>query len=233
MAPAMAPAANDPGGLEVPVYATRLPPAANLRYLMQRGAASGPAELRWQPQQGHYALALHGTLPGRPPLAWASAGEIDAHGVAPERYVESRRGREQRAANFQRASGRITFSGPQVEVTLVAGAQDRLSWLLQLSGVLAADPALAAPGQQITLFVVGARGDAQRWVFDVVGSEDVGLPEGLAHALLLRREPERAYDTRAEVWLDPARRHLPVRVRWQAPPSTEVTELSLQAIDTP
>ena len=41
----------------------------------------------------------------------ARAGS-DAAGIAPERYVESRRGREQRAVNFQHEAGRITFSGP-------------------------------------------------------------------------------------------------------------------------
>ena len=31
--------------------------------------------------------------------------------------------------------------------------------------------------------------------------------------LKLVREPRKPYDTRAEVWLDPARRHLPQRVQ--------------------
>ena len=37
---------------------------------------------------------------------------------------------------IQREAGRITFSGPQVEYPLLPGAQDRISWLLQLAAVL-------------------------------------------------------------------------------------------------
>ncbi|MDE2274680.1 MAG: DUF3108 domain-containing protein, partial [Burkholderiales bacterium] len=231
--PPESPEAADPGGLTLPLYPARLPAAATLHYVLQRGAAVGSARLDWQPGSERYALVLQSQLAGRPALAWASAGVIGSQGVAPERYVESRRGREQRAANFERASGRIRFSGPQGELPLPAGAQDRVSWLLQLAGVLAADPALTAPGQTVTLYVAGARGDGRAWIFRVLGTEDLDLPAGAVRALRLRREPERPYDTLAEVWLDPGRGHLPVRVRWQAPPAPEATELNLQAPGPP
>lgn len=204
----------DPQPLEAPVYATRLPPAATLHYSLRRGTASGQAVLRWSPDGDRYALSLHGHLPKAPTVGWASQGTIDAHGIAPERYTESRLGRELRAANFQRDSGRITFSGPPLEHKLPPGAQDRLSWMLQLGAVLAADRALEAPGQNVQLFVVGSRGDAEVWTFTVQGRAQVDLPgTGQVDSVLLRREPRRTYDTLVEVWLDPARHHLPVRIQ--------------------
>ena len=52
----------------------------------------------------------------------------------------------------------------------------------------------------------------------------VWADEGAPDALHLRRLPSRPYDPRVDAWLDPARHHLPVRLRFQAPGSgTEFT----------
>ena len=50
-------------------------------------------------------------------------------------------------------------------------------------------------------------------------------------ALQLRREPTRPYDTRVEVWLDPARQHLPVRAVFTTLPGGEPLQLELAALD--
>ncbi|HZF80208.1 MAG TPA: DUF3108 domain-containing protein [Rubrivivax sp.] len=198
--------------VEAPVYATRLAPPATLHYVVQRGVASGHAVLRWLPDGDRYGLSLRADLPTAPHVTRASQGLLDAHGIAPERYTEGRRGRESRAVNFRRDSERITFSGPQIEHPLPAGAQDRLSWMLQVGAVLAADRRLEAAGQAVLLFVVGARGDAEVWTFKVQGPEQIDLPHaGAVETVHLRREPSHPYDTLAEVWLDPKRHHLPVR----------------------
>ncbi len=233
-----APAAPEPtppatGGTSLPVYPTRLPPAVTLQYAVQRDGplrAGLQAELRWRPaDDGSYELTL-----GLAATGWASVGRIDAHGLAPERQVETRRGRELRAANFQRDSGRITFSGPQLEFPLLPGAQDRLSWLLQLCAVLEANPALADAGSQVTLFVAGPRGDAGLWTFSSQGTETAELPAGaVAGTVHLQRAAERPYDTRVDVWLDPARHHLPVRLRVQNRAEGEPTDFLLQALSEP
>jgi hypothetical protein len=211
MPPAIAEPAVEAAAL--PVYATRLPATAELHYRLQRGDAVGAARLQWQREAGDYLLRLDTTWPGQPPAGSASRGLIDAEGVAPIRHAELRRAREVRAANFQREAGRITFSGPQLAYALPPGAQDRLSWMIQLPAVVEADATLARAGAVVTLFVVGTRGDAEPWRFEVLGAEALLLPAGeVPQALRLRREPTRPYDTRVEVWLDPARQHLPVRV---------------------
>jgi Protein of unknown function (DUF3108) len=195
--------------IEVPVYATRLPPQALWRYRMQRGLVQGEAELAWaRPEGAAYELRLEGRVAGVTVLDWVSRGQVDAAGLAPERFVLRQRGRDRQAANFQREAGKISFSGPTHEQPLLPGAQDRLSWLLQLPAIVDAAPERFVEGASVVLFVAGARGDADVWTFAVQGFESL---DG-RRALKLVREPRRRYDTRVDVWLDPAEQHLPLRV---------------------
>ena len=229
-----------PAGTPLPTYPTRLPPPATLQYTVQRGGpgasatvaparAGLQAQLSWRPDT---AAATYTLSFGFGAVGSASVGALDLHGIAPERHVETRRGREVRAANFQRqpgeGGGRITFSGPRIEHALLPGVQDRLSWMLQLPGVLAADPALAQPGREVSLLVVGVRGDAAPWTFRVLAVQSLPTPVGeVQNAVHLRREAQHAYDTRVDVWLDPARHHLPVRLRLQNRAEGPGTEFEL------
>jgi hypothetical protein len=223
-----------PAGPPPLTYATRLPPPVILQYAMQRSGAPAPqglqAQLIWRPEAAAatYTLSL-----GVGAVGTASVGLLDLHGLAPERHVETRRGRELRAANFQRqpaaeGGGRITFSGPRFEHPLWPGVQDRLSWLLQLPAVVAAEPALGQAGGEVLLLVVGVRGEAAPWVFRVKGTGPLQLPAGeVAAALHLQRTPRHPHDTQVDVWLDPARHHLPVRWRLQHRADAPATEFSL------
>ena len=92
--------------------------------------------------------------------------------------------------------------------------------MLQLPAVLEAGPALREPGSEVLIFVAGTRGDGQVWTFTVQGRHRPWTPAGpVAGALHLRRAARRPYDTQVDVWLDPARHHLPVRVLMQLPPA--------------
>lgn len=218
-----------PTGGEVPVYATRMPAAATLNYDLRRGAIGGQGTLEWRPGPAGYEMSIEGQVFGISVLSWRSRGGFDAAGLAPQRFVDSRRGRDVRAANFQREAGKITFSGTEIEYPLVGGAQDRLSWMLQLAAVLEADPARRAAGEKISMFVAGARGDGDVWTFSVVGEEELRLPGLLVpRALALRREPRKPFDTQVEVWLDPARQHLPARLRLTQLPGGDSTEFILR-----
>jgi len=233
-AEAVADRTPDPGGQTVPVYTTLLPPPATLLFEMRRGIAVGHAQLEWRPGEDRYRLTLQGSAVGAPAIGWASQGGFNAAGVAPLRYTESRRGRDARAANFQRDSGRITYSGPAIEHPLVAGAQDRLSWMLQLAAVLAANPALAEPDAQVSMWVAGSRGDTEVWTFTVQGRVALDLPIGhIDNAVHLLREPRRPYDTQVQVWLDPQRHHLPMQALLRVRATGEGTELRLQGIAIP
>jgi hypothetical protein len=119
-----------------------------------------------------------------------------------------RRGRDRQAANFQRGAGKITFSGPRHELPLLPGAQDRLSWMVQLPAIVAAARERFGAGMPIVLFIARARGDADVWTFVVQGIERLGETP----ALKLVREPQRLDGIRARIWLDPAAQYLPQRV---------------------
>jgi hypothetical protein len=215
------------GDSEPPVYRTRMPPPATLRYELRRGGFSGSGELHWQPVGQRYELRLVGRIAGIDILTQTSLGLLDEAGVAPQRFTDRRR-RDTRAANFQRDKGLITFSGPSTEYPLHPGSQDRLSWMVQLGAVANAEPQRAAPGGKVVMFVVGARGDGEVWVFRHVANETVRTEAGPVHAVKFTREPRRAYDTHVEVWLDPARFHLPVRARLTSAPDGGVFELLLR-----
>jgi len=158
-------------------------------------------------------------------------GSIDAAGLAPLRHTDRRVGRSALAVNFQREAGKVTFSGPSFEHALAPGMQDGLSWLLQLAAIAAAEPSLVGPGGRVLLRVVGVRGEADVWAFIHVGEERLSLVDGEAMTVRLRREPGHAHDAGVEVWLDPARHHLPVRARWSNASAAEALQLELRAVD--
>lgn len=222
--PSVVAEAADTAPVDLPVYPTRLPPSGRWRYQLQRGLASGEAELSWSPtEDGRYEMRLDGRIAGVSVLDWVSRGALDAHGLAPERFVIRRRGRDHQAANFQRDAGKITFSGPTHELPLLPGVQDRLGWLLQLPAVIDAAPERFGPGARVVLMVVGARGGADVWTFQVAGAESVdGTP-----ALKLLREARRPRDTQVEIWLDPARAHRPLRARLAQPEGGPPLELRI------
>lgn len=229
-AAAIGPAPTRADTVEVPVYATRLAAAFSARYRLQRGMLSGTGTLRWSPSADgrRYEARLDGSVAGFNVLDWTSTGAIDRAGVAPERFLVRRRGRDAQAANFQRGVGKITYSGPSVQYDLPTGAQDRLSWMLQIGGVLNAAPKRFGVGSRLSFFVSGARGDADLWQFQVTGLESVNAGAGRdTLALKLVREPRKAYDTHVEVWLDPAREHRPVLARLSTAGNDDALELRL------
>ena len=216
----------------VPIYATQYAPPVTLHFELQRGTRRGAARLQWQPDETGYALDLAvagGELTG---LGAASRGAFDPAGLAPDRFVDRRRGRDVRAANFRRDLGSVSFSATAQDAQLQRGMQDRLSWMLQLPAVLQANPDLATAGAEVSMWVAGARGRADVWTFSVVGTAALALNGGepALLALHLRRSAAQAYDTQIDVWLDPARQHLPVRVRLASPPGDWTSELQLTGL---
>ena len=198
-----------------------VPAAADLHYLLRQNGQEGSARLSWQPQDdGGYHLSLTRELAGRALPTWRSEGETGAQGLAPRRYAQQRKGRDVSATNFRRDEGLISFSLSAELFALTPGVQDRLSWWLQLAGLIAAAPARYPPGSELRLTVIGLRGEAREWIFDVLGLEAVTLADGLSlspPALHLRRAALGPYDGAVELWLAPERAYLPVRVRVEQP----------------
>lgn len=221
-------------GAAPPVYLPLLPGTSQLKYALRRGSLEGEALLHWYTDGARYRLEFRSRSGALPLTDQISDGVIDRHGVAPERFVDRRRRRAAQAANFLRDEGRIVFSGSAAEYRAWPGAQDRLGWILQLVGVheAAAAAGQAAPAE-LSFFVVGARGGAGNWTFRRQGHERVDTPMGPVQALWLRREPDRLEDLRADVWLDPARGHWPVRLRLTPLRGGPPLELTLAAEPAP
>jgi len=216
----------------VPRYRTEMPPAATLRYVMQRGALRGSGDFSWRPEGERYELRLEGRVAGLTVLTQVSSGTFDAAGIAPLRFTDQRLRRGTKAANFQREAGKITFSGPSTEFALRDGVQDRLSWMVQLGAIVAAEPKLRGVGAKVVLYVVGANGDASVWAFDCVAAESVTTGAGAVDALKFVREPREPYDTQVQVWIDPAQHYLPVRATQKSGANDEGFELRLQSAET-
>ena len=223
-------AAAESAAGDLPVYSTRMPPAFAFEYDLQRGATRGSARLQWQPQGERYEARLAATSAGAPLLTWSSSGGFDDAGIAPDRYTARGRRGSTQAANFRRDAGMVTYSGPAVEHALAPGAQDHLSWMLQLAAIAAADPSRIGPERKVSLLVVGARGNADVWTFTHIGEEALALAEGNTPTVHLRREPVRAYDTRAEVWLAPALHYLPLRARMGNAADNDALQLTLREV---
>ena len=151
-----------------------------LNYELRRGMLTGQGELSWRPGAEGYEMQIEGIAFGLPLLGWLSRGGYDVAGLAPQRFVDRRRGRDVRAANFQRDKGLITWSGVTHEAALAAGAQDRLSWIAQLAAVVQAEPQRFVAGERVTMQVAGARGDADLWTFVVQGREPVDVGRAAA-----------------------------------------------------
>jgi Protein of unknown function (DUF3108) len=221
-----APAASDEPEA-IPHYPTRPPPPMTLRYDVGRGPLHGTGELTWRPGAERYELGLEFRLSGLVILAQSSRGAFDAEGLAPERFTDRRIRRGTTAANFQRAVGKITYSGSSNEFALRAGAQDRLSWMLQLAAIVGAGPQLALPGAKVVMLVTGSRGDADVWSFRCLGAEPVPSRTGAVEAIRFIREPRDAYDTLVQIWLDPLLHHLPVKATQKSGSNDEGYELRL------
>jgi hypothetical protein len=218
--PAVAPEPAAPI-LDLPIYPTALPPTGTWHYRLLHNGHVGDAELRWEHEDAHYRASLDAHEDGAPALTLRSNGQLDAAGLAPQRFVDQRGRRGAQAANFRREADTISYSGSALQHPLPAGAQDRLSLWLQLAAIVAAQPGHWVPGSTITTYASGAHGDAELWTWAVQGLAPIDDDaRDTPRALHLHRDPPRLYDTEADAWLDPAIGYLPARLRWRNGPYT-------------
>jgi hypothetical protein len=191
------------------------PGPVTLDYRMSRGLLSGTGRLTWQPEGERYLLRLEARLPLLGTLlTQTSAGRLGPQGLVPERFTDERLRRPARSADFQRPDGPIRFTGRSETAPLQPGMQDRLSWMLQLAWRAQNEPRLREVGRELEMPVVGARGDVDLWLLRALGAQTVTLAGGrTVKAMRYERLPREPGDTRADIWLDPSRHHLPARAR--------------------
>jgi Protein of unknown function (DUF3108) len=187
---------------------------------------SGSGTLEWTTDGRDYELRLEASLLITL-LSQTSAGALSTDGLEPKRFSDKRIRRSEKAAHFQRDSGRITFSANQTVTPLLRGAQDRLSILMQLAAMAAGDPVQFAQSGNVPVQVVGTD-DAENWMFVVEGEESIQVPAGESAALRVVRNPRKEFDARLEVWLAPSLGYLPARIR-QTESNGNVFELQLRS----
>jgi hypothetical protein len=192
----------------------RIPTSRRLLYDVQGEARKFPysahAELLWMLEGSQYNARLEIAALFLPSRIQTSTGHITPQGLAPLRFSDKLR--TEVAAHFERDKGKVTFSANTPDVSLDAGAQDRLSVLMQLAALLAGHPSRYLTGSSISMQTVGPR-DADEWRF-VVGAEENLTLAGKSHPVRkLSRSPQRGYDVGVEVWLAMDMDYLPAQLR--------------------
>ncbi len=172
----------------------------------------GTAELMWRHDADNYALSLLARYYSFPVFLQSSVGHLSPQGLLPTRFSDKKGLKSELAAHFDHAQGKLTFSANTPDAVLLAGAQDRSSIILQLAGLLAADPTKYPTHTTLSLQTVSAR-EAEMWLFTVNEPEILSLPAGPHIALRLTRNPRREFDQKIELWFAPALNYLPVRIR--------------------
>jgi hypothetical protein len=171
----------------------------------------GEARLTWQQDGEKYALELSIAAPIEL-LNYKSSGALTPQGLMPLDFYDKTVFKSTVAAHFVYAQNKITFSTTPNETELIPGAQDRNSILMQIAGLLAADPARYTPGTTFSIQIVNAR-EAEPWLFTVNEPETLNLETGSQIAWRLTRNPRREFDRKIELWFVPAMNYLPVRYR--------------------
>jgi hypothetical protein len=152
-----------------------------------------------------------------------SRGTIGAGGLRPLYYEDARTARATATARFDWDAKSLTLEfrqGPQ-QRPMPAHAQDRLSFLFSF--------AFNAPGKRPVEFkVVDGKGIAD-YVFDVAGSEPLKIPAGEFEALRLVERTVKPGENN-EVWLDPARSYLPIRVLVVQKDGTRIDQVAVRIV---
>ncbi len=169
----------------------------------------GEAALSFRIADGHYELTLERRAGDRELPVWRSEGRTGPQGLMPDRHTVRRNGRDRELLLFDRdrgPAGPALLAGPRAW-PLPPGTQDRLSWWLQLSAMMAAEPDRRL-GLVLRVPVAGAQG-IHVWDFEVAARE--------GDRWLLRRALQRGAGRPAlqwAVWLDGSRGFLPVDLRF-------------------
>jgi hypothetical protein len=191
-----------------------VPGSTRLKYnvIATKGSLSfnARAELLWLQDGSTYDARLEVSAFLLGARIQTSTGRLTAEGLEPKRFAD--KFRSEVAAHFERDKRLVTFSANTPQVPLLAGMQDQLSVVMQLSAMIAGAPAQYPSGTAITFDTVGPR-SSETWVLMVGEEEKLSLPGGELQALKLTRKPRGEYDQTLELWLAPQLAYLPARIK--------------------
>jgi Protein of unknown function (DUF3108) len=208
-------ASSSEAGLPPPAFTAQNSGRHTYKVIFTKNGNSnqGKADVQWQQDGEKYALSMSASMLFIEVFAWKSIGLLSPTGLLPERFSDKRYRKSEVAAHFDRAQGKITFSANTPEAPLLAGAQDRISVIWQIAGMLSADPKRYPPGNTFSLQTVSST-NAEPWLFTVNEPETLNLEKGSQIAWRLTRNPRREFDQKIELWFVPAMNYLPARFRF-------------------
>jgi len=188
---------------------------ADVTYVLEHDGKSYSLVERWK-GRGVYGLLGEAKRMSR--------GTIGAGGVLrPQYYEDARTARATATARFDWDAKSLTLEfrqGPQ-QRPMPEHAQDRLSFLFSF--------AFNAPGKRPVEFkVVDGKGIAD-YVFDVANRDRLKIPAGEFEALRLVERTAKPGEHN-EVWLDPARSYLPVRVLVVQKDGTRIDQVAVRIV---
>lgn len=179
--------------------------AGSLAYALTVNGQPGEASLSFRVEDGRYDLLLERRAGDRDLPSWHSEGRVGPQGLMPERHRVRRQGRERELIVFDREADTPRLLVGARAYALSAGTQDRLSWWLQLSALMAAEPDPHL-GLRLRIPVAGPQG-AIDWDFEVAARQ--------GDRWLLRREKPAGAGRPAlawTAWLDGQRAFLPTEL---------------------
>lgn len=208
-------------GKEAPI---RIPRATDLNYetsgTIDGKDFSGTTPAKWRQDGQWYEIRWDFYNPKVGEQSRRVVGLITPQGLAPLRAVS--RTPDPQEIQFDYDARKTWFSAAGADASLVSGAEDRLSAVIQLGALLAGDPERYPVGTAIELPAAHIRG-AGMWRFLVERDENVqALGDQSVPAIYLVHEPLDPRDARIEMWLSPALDYLPVRLRTTEPTGDRV-----------
>jgi len=216
-----------------PRYQVRPPPSVDLKYevraLRQGKEVYGSGRIVWHADGQRYRIDGEAGVLFFTVLRFQSQGGFDVFGVAPQSYVEKRMRKDESVTHFEPSPGSIRFSSSTASYPRNGGEQDRASIVWQLASIGLGDPAQYAPGAQLRVFVAGIR-NAEPWLIQVIGQEQIDTPAGAMQAWHVSRVPRPgSRDQKLDIWLAPGHSWYPVRLRFTEA-SGEYLDLAVSAI---
>jgi hypothetical protein len=215
-APAPTPAAT-PAVENKPAQARRLPRNGEITYLLYYGNNRfnvGRTVQSWSISDGRYRVTSASETSGiaalfsRQSIEYVSSGRLTANGLQPDSFsnVRQRSGNKDAAtARFDWNAQTITFGEPLRSAPLAGNAQDLISFMYQL-GLVPLNPG------RIELPITNGW-KFERYELEIGIEEALQTPFGDLRAVPVR-QVRRANEESIELWLAPAYRWLPVRIRF-------------------
>jgi len=139
---------------------------------------------------------------------WRSVGSLTENGLAPLRYSDSWRG--ERAAHFEAAPKKISFSSNTPSIELQSGAQDQVSLFIQMAAAVSAKNFKL--GSELNVQTATAR-DAVNWTLTYKSDDPIEVNGNRLETQRWVCLPRGKFDSQIEMWLSQAHGGMPVRIK--------------------